>query len=98
MQANTTDQYVAGPLLAAYKQCAVGPLELLQVPSWLYYSFGPVVSIDSSGGTGSTAGTGTATSVSTGTKASTGKSRRISLRCIAVADADFAEVSWKSFD
>ena len=38
---------MAGPLLSAYKECVVGPPELLDVPSWLDYSFGPVVSIDS---------------------------------------------------
>ena len=50
LQANQTDIYVSGPLLAAYKECIVGPPELLNPPSWLNYSFGPVVSIDSGGG------------------------------------------------
>lgn len=47
MQSNVTDQYVAGPLLSAFKECITGPPEVMNVPSWLYYSFGPVVSIDS---------------------------------------------------
>jgi len=52
VQSNVTDKYVAGPLLSAYKQCVVGPPEVLNVPSWLGYSFGPVVSIDSGASTG----------------------------------------------
>ena len=49
LQANQTDVYVSGPLLAAYKQCVVGDPSLLNPPPWLNYSFGPVVSIDSGG-------------------------------------------------
>lgn len=57
-----TDQYVAGPLLSAFEECITGPPEVMNVPSWLYYSFGPVVSIDStqnsanSGGMATTGG------------------------------------------
>lgn len=43
---NQSDPYVTGPTLVAYQQCVSGPLSLEAVPSWLYYSFGPVVSID----------------------------------------------------
>ena len=34
------------------QECVSGPLSLQAVPSWLYYSFGPVVSIDSSDNSG----------------------------------------------
>ena len=61
VQANQTDVYVSGPLLAAYKQCIVGPPELLNPPSWLNYSFGPVVSIDSSSDDSSSDGGGGST-------------------------------------
>ena len=43
---NQTDPYVTNPVLTAYDQCVRGPISLQAVPSWLYYSFGPVVSID----------------------------------------------------
>ena len=44
--ANQTDPYVTAPVLTAYNQCLQGPDELQNPPSWLYYSFGPTVSID----------------------------------------------------
>ena len=44
--ANKTDPYVTAPVLTAYNQCLRGPEELQNPPSWLYYSFGPTVSID----------------------------------------------------
>ncbi|KAK9807958.1 hypothetical protein WJX73_007897 [Symbiochloris irregularis] len=44
--ANVTDPYVTAPVLTAYNDCLQGPKSLQNPPSWLYYSFGPTVSID----------------------------------------------------
>lgn len=44
--ANSTDPYVTSPVLTAYNKCLYGPSSLQNPPSWLYYSFGPTVSID----------------------------------------------------
>lgn len=46
--ANQTDSFTTYPVLTAYQECVSGPIKLQAVPKWLYYNFGPVVSIDSS--------------------------------------------------
>ena len=61
---NASDPFVSGPTLAAYEDCVTGPLSLQSVPPWLYYSFGPVVSIDDDSGGSSGGGSGGSTGVS----------------------------------
>ena len=44
--ANTSDPYTTSPVLQAYQECR-GNLTAQQIPVWLGYNYGPVVSIDS---------------------------------------------------
>ena len=67
---NISDAYVTSPVLQAYLRCVEGPPSLASVPAWLYYSFGPVVSIDSETATNFTTSTTTTTTLGTGTSAS----------------------------
>ena len=72
LQANQTDVYVSGPLLSAYKECIVGPPELMNPPPWLNYSFGPVVSIDSGSSTSVDSASSSSSPVTGGTASTTG--------------------------